>query len=72
MNSAEEKTADRLRASELLAKAAGAFLHFRPDPDGGGIIAAGETDAGDDIVIYVPQMLQEEDCQATEVGEDDG
>ena len=62
MNSTGEKTADRLKASELLARAAGAFLHFRPDPGGSGIIAAGETDGGD-VVIYVPQMLSEEECQ---------
>lgn len=57
------RLADRLKASELLARAAGAFLHFQPDPDsGGGIIATGEVDGGD-VVIYVPQMLREEDCQ---------
>lgn len=67
MNSTREKTADRLRTSELLAKAAGAFLHFRPDPDGSGIIAAGEADGGD-VVIYIPQMLREEDRQVTDDG----
>lgn len=57
------RLADRLKASELLARAAGAFLHLQQDPDGGGIIAAGEMDGGTDVVIYVPQMLREEDCQ---------
>lgn len=61
-----ERTVDRLRASELLAKAAGAFLHLRPDPDGGGIIAAGEVD-GSDVVVFVPQMLSEAECQVQEV-----
>lgn len=59
-----ERTSDRLKASELLAKAAGAFLHFHPDPDGG-IIAASEVD-GSDVLIYVPQMLTEEECQVEE------
>lgn len=62
MNDPSERTADRLKASELLAKAAGEFLHLPPDADGNGIIAAGEMD-GSDVVIYVPQMLSEEDCQ---------
>ena len=57
MNNTEEKTSDRLRASELLAKAAGEFLHLPPDADGGGIVAVGE-----DVLIYVPQMLTEEEC----------
>lgn len=59
-----ERTVDRLRASELLAKSAGAFLHLRPDPDGG-IIAAGEVDGGD-VVVYIPQMLSEAECQVQE------
>lgn len=63
LNNPAEKTADRLRAGELLAKAAGAFLHIRPGPDDdGGVAFAGECN-GSDVVIYVPQMLSEEDCQ---------
>lgn len=61
MNDPAERTVDRLKASELLAKAAGGFLHFRPDPDSGGLVAAGEMD-GSDVLIYVPQMLREEEC----------
>ena len=67
MNDPAERTADRLKASELLAKAAGEFLHLSPDADGSGIIAAGEMD-GSDVVIYVPQMLREEDCQVMDDG----
>ena len=67
MNDPAERTADRLKASELLAKAAGEFLHLPPDTDGSGIIAAGEID-GSDVVIYVPQMLREEDCQVMDDG----
>ena len=62
MNNPTERTADRLKASELLAKAAGEFLHLPPDADGGGIIASGEMD-GSDLGIYVPQMLTEEECR---------
>ena len=68
MNNSTERTTDRLRASELLARAAGAFLHFRPDPDGSGIIAA--VDGGEDIVVYIPQMLSEEECQAEVCGDE--
>lgn len=61
MNDPAERTADRLKASELLAKAAGEFLHLSPDTDGR-VAFAGECN-GSDVVIYVPQMLREEDCQ---------
>ena len=72
MNDPAEKTADRLRAGELLAKAAGAFLHIRPGPDDDvGRLAVGEADGGD-VVIFVPQMLTEEECQVKESKEDDG
>lgn len=67
-----EKTADRLRAGELLAKAAGAFLHFRPGPDDDmGRLAVGEYN-GEDVVIYMPELQREEDCQVKEGGTDDG
>lgn len=72
MNDPSEKTSDRLRAGELLAKAAGEFLHIRPGPDDdAGRLAVGEADGGD-VVIFVPQMLREEDCQVVESKEDDG
>lgn len=57
MNNPEEKTADRLRASELLAKSAGAFIHARPDPDVGYL--AGEWD-GEDVVIFLPDNGRDE------------
>lgn len=67
LNDPAEKTADRLRAGELLAKAAGAFLHVRPGPDDDvGRLAVGEID-GSDVLIYLPQLQQEEDCQVKEV-----
>lgn len=72
LNDPAEKTADRLRAGELLAKAAGAFLHVRPGPDDDvGRLALGEVD-GEDVVIYLPAVEQVEDLQAKEGGTDDG
>lgn len=66
LNDPAEKTVDRLRAGELLAKAAGAFLHVRPGPDDDvGRLAVGEID-GSDVLIYLPQLQQEEDCQVKE------
>ncbi len=63
MNAPAERTADRLKASELLARSAGEFLHFKPEADS--IILAGEND-GNDVVIYMPQMLTEEECRVVE------
>ena len=61
MNNEESKDSDRLKASEYLAKAAGAFLHIgKGDEDG--LIACGEND-GEDVVIYFPAMGKEEDYQ---------
>ena len=48
----EQKMADRLKASELLAKSAGAFIHTRPD-DGGSDYVGGQWD-GEDVIIYLP------------------
>ena len=64
MNSTEEKTADRLKASELLARSAGAFLHLNPEHDGE-VAFTREYDDGS-VVIYVPKMLTEEECRAQE------
>jgi len=65
MRDPTEKTADRLKASELLAKAAGEFVHIRPDAVDGFDIATGEA-AGEDVVIYIPKMLTENECEAAE------
>ncbi len=48
MNNKGEKTAVRLKASELLAKAAGMFL---PDK------SEGEGEPFDDVVIYMPKLV---------------
>lgn len=62
MKDKEIKRADRLKASELLAKAAGAFLHIGSHGEDDGIIAYGEND-GEDVVIYFPATEKEEDHQ---------
>ena len=61
MNDKDLKRSDRLKASELLAKSAGAFLHIGKGGEDE-IIAYGEQD-GEDIVIYLPEMGKEEDYQ---------
>lgn len=65
MHDPDEKTADRLRASELFAKAAGAFLHFRPDPNDPGTYAVGEVDGGD-VLIYLPEIGNPADFETDE------
>lgn len=61
LNDPTEKTADRLRAGELLAKAAGAFLHVKPGDDER--YAVGEADGGD-VVIYLPKIQDESEVTA--------
>ena len=51
MNNTEEKTSDRLKASELLAKAAGAFLN---NSDEGTEVIEGY----DDVIIYLPEKKE--------------
>lgn len=67
MNDPHEKTADRLKASELLVKSSGAFtsavaIRGKSNDDEYG--AAIMNNDGGDVVIYIPQMLSEEECQA--------
>lgn len=72
LNDTGERTADRLKASELLARSAGLFLHIRPGPDDDvGRLAVGEYN-GEDVAIYMPELQREEDCQAKEGEADDG
>ena len=54
MHDPTEKTADRLRAGELLARSAGAFVHRLAD-DGESFPANGEYN-GEDVVIYLPAI----------------
>lgn len=66
LNDPGERTADRLKASELLARASGAFLHVRPGPDDDvGRLALGAVD-GEDVVIYLPQIQEESEVEAHE------
>jgi len=53
VNDTSQKTSDRIKASELLAKSAGAFLP--PDDEK-------EDDGKDDVIIYLPEMMSEEEC----------
>ncbi|MCD8051275.1 MAG: terminase small subunit [Clostridiales bacterium] len=55
MNDERERTAVRLKASELLAKAAGMFLPQEEDKPG---------ISEDDVVIYLPEIDAEETCFA--------
>lgn len=66
LNDPKGKTTDRLRAGELLAKAAGAFLHVCPGSDDDvGRVAFGEVDSGD-VVIYLPEIQDESEVTASE------
>ena len=61
MNDKDLKRSDRLKASELLAKSAGAFLHIGKSTDDEDFILA-EHD-GEDVVIYMPNLDSAESCQ---------
>lgn len=69
------KDSDRLKASDLLAKAAGVFLNGKEngkkvdsDP-----LADGQGPDRNDVIIYVPQQKSEEECQvSSDEEEDDG
>lgn len=50
----EQKTADRLKASELLARSAGAFVHVRQDDGGAGFVAGAGNELDDDVLIVLP------------------
>lgn len=71
VNDPTQKTADRLKASELLARSAGLFLHVRPGAgDGTGRLAVGEI-SGEDVILYLPEIERIEDCQAEEGAADE-
>lgn len=56
----EARLADRLKASELLAKAAGAFVHLSPHGDDAAFV--GQSD-GEDVIIYLPALEDETACE---------
>lgn len=53
INNPDEKTSDRLKASELLAKAAGAFYNI-PSKDE-------KTEEYNDVIIYLPEIEEIEE-----------
>lgn len=64
MNDKGQKMSDRLKASELLARAAGVFIHTRPGDDDA-IAAYGEA-AGEDVIIYLPKIQNESEVEPTD------
>lgn len=57
MHDPSEKTADRLRAGELLARSAGAFVHR--SADGEDVVTVNGEFDGEDVVIYLPAIDQD-------------
>lgn len=53
LNDPKQKTSDRLKASELLAKSAGAFLPSDEEKEGD----------KNDVIIYMPETEPIEDCE---------
>ncbi|MGN0453099.1 MAG: terminase small subunit [Ruminococcus sp.] len=67
MHDPKEKTADRLKASELLAKSSGAFasaVTVRSRNGDAALIATAAEEGGNDVIIYMPQIDSEENCSA--------
>ena len=62
VNNPNEKTADRLKASELLAKAAGAFAITAIKEKV--TVSCGTDD--EDVIIYLPAIQDEAECRAEE------
>lgn len=62
MHDTNEKTADRLKASELLAKSSGVFasaVAVKSRNGDAALIATAAEESGNDVIIYVPQMDSE-------------
>ncbi len=67
MHDPKEKTTDRLKASELLAKSSGAFASAVAvkSHNGDTTFIANASDQGEnDVIIYMPQLDPEENCSA--------
>ena len=58
MRDENERPAARLKACELLMKAAGVFLNQPEEQNDGG--------ERDDVVIYLPEILREKDCEVSD------
>ena len=67
MRDTTQKMADRLRASELLAKSAGEFVHIERLDDGGAGVVAGE-----DVVVLLPDNNRDRHLQKYTTDEVDG
>lgn len=67
MNDSTEKTSNRLKASELLAKSAGAFVNITAHGENDEIMA----EYCDDVIIYMPEKMCDSDCVLREEGETD-
>lgn len=63
----DQKMADRLRASELLAKSAGEFVHIERLDDGGAGVVAGE-----DVIVLLPDNNRDRPLQKYTTEEVDG
>ena len=59
LNDTTAKTSDRLRAGELLARSAGAFLGVFTKPKDGETVTA----IRDDVVIYLPEIQPLKECE---------
>jgi len=51
----EQRTSDRLKASDMYLRSAGAYMHIRPDPDSPSGFAFAESD-GEDVLIVLPPV----------------
>lgn len=64
LNDEKAKDADRIRAGEVLLRAAGAFIHARPGDDEA-IAVYGEA-GGEDVLIYLPAISDESEATAND------
>ena len=65
MNDPEQRTADRLKASELLARSAGLFVRSTEEDLFGAISDGSEADSGD-VLIYLPDNGRDLHLQRSE------
>ncbi|MBR2491684.1 MAG: terminase small subunit [Ruminiclostridium sp.] len=72
MRDTTQKMADRLKASELLAKSAGEFIHLGQDDGGAGVLHGQHN--GEDVLIYLPDNGRDPGLQSDpeEMGEVSG
>lgn len=66
LNDSNAKTADRLKAGELLARSSGVFLGVFTKPKEGERVAG----VRDDVIIYLPEIPSLEEYEVQEDGQD--